>query len=71
MSDSAVYDQLVTRLRAGDDDAFVELFAHYRGRLKQLLHFRMDRRLQGRVDPSDVLQEAFIDLSSRAADYVE
>jgi RNA polymerase sigma-70 factor (ECF subfamily) len=31
----------------------------------------MDRRLQGRVDPSDVLQEAFLDFSSRIAGYVE
>ena len=31
----------------------------------------MDRRLQGRVDPSDVLQEAFLDFQARAADYVK
>jgi len=31
----------------------------------------MDRRLQGRVDPSDVLQEAFLDFQSRAEEYVK
>ena len=28
----------------------------------------MDRRLQGRVDPSDVLQEAYLDMAKRLAD---
>jgi RNA polymerase sigma-70 factor (ECF subfamily) len=30
----------------------------------------MDIRLQGRVDPSDVIQEAFVDASRRLTDYV-
>ena len=29
----------------------------------------MDQRLRGRVDPSDVLQEAFIDLAKKLPDY--
>ena len=71
MSDSALNDELVARLRQGDDDAFVELFARYRGRLKQLLHFRMDRRLQGREDASDVLQEVYIDAHQRLPHYLK
>ena len=31
----------------------------------------MDRRLQGRVDPSDVLQEAFLDFANRLPEYAE
>ena len=30
----------------------------------------MDRRLRGRIDPSDVLQDAFIEVSARLSDYV-
>jgi RNA polymerase sigma-70 factor (ECF subfamily) len=30
---------------------------------------RIDRRLQGRVDPSDVLQEAYIDLAGKLSEY--
>src|SRR5260370_19131235 len=31
----------------------------------------MDRRLQGRLDVSDVLQEAFVDFAMRAGEYVK
>jgi RNA polymerase sigma-70 factor (ECF subfamily) len=46
-----------------------ELFAQYRDRLRVMVRLRMDRRLQGRVDPSDVLQEAFFEASQRIGDY--
>jgi RNA polymerase sigma-70 factor (ECF subfamily) len=34
-----------------------------------MVQVRLDRRLQGRVDPSDVLQEAQLDVLRRAAEY--
>src|SRR5438270_13438470 len=37
--------------------------------MRLLDRLRLDRRLQGRVDPSDVLQEAFLDASRRIAEY--
>ena len=67
--DSAdVADQL-RRLAAGDPQAPGELFAHYRARLRRMVQLRLDRRLQGRVDASDVLQEAYLDVAKRAAEY--
>ena len=48
-----------------------ELFAHYRKRLRRMVQIRMDRRLLGRVDPSDVLQEAYLDLAKRLPDYAK
>ena len=62
---------LVERLRQGDSAVLADLFAAFRDRLKRLVTFRMDRRLNGRVDPSDVLQEAFIDANQRVASFVE
>ena len=47
----------------------IELFARYRDRLRRMVKLRMDRRLQGRLDPSDVLQEAYLDVAKRAAEY--
>lgn len=41
---------------------------HYRGRLRKMVCLRMDSRLSGRVDPSDVLQEAYIEIAKRAAE---
>jgi RNA polymerase sigma-70 factor (ECF subfamily) len=34
-----------------------------------MVRLRLDRWLQGRVDPSDVLQDAYLDLSARLPDY--
>jgi RNA polymerase sigma-70 factor (ECF subfamily) len=62
--------ELLRRLQAGDPRAPAELFAHYRPRLRQMVRLRLDRRLQGRLDPSDVLQEAFLDVARRAPEYV-
>ena len=34
-----------------------------------MVRLRLDRRLQGRVDPSDVLQDAYLDLAARLPDF--
>jgi RNA polymerase sigma-70 factor (ECF subfamily) len=57
------------RLRAGDLQAAGDLFIACRERLKRMVRLRLDRRLQGRLDASDVLQEAFIDVQKKAADF--
>lgn len=62
-------DGLLERARAGDVQAGAELFGYFRGRLRQMVRLRMDRRLQGRLDPSDVLQEAYLDVNRRLAEY--
>jgi RNA polymerase sigma-70 factor (ECF subfamily) len=63
-------DPLVDRLRSGDKRALVELFQHHRDRLRRMVQLRMDWRLQSRLDASDVLQEAFLDVASRLDDYL-
>lgn len=48
---------------AGDQAALAEVFEAYRGRLNRMVSLRMDPRVQGRLDVSDVLQETFIEAS--------
>jgi RNA polymerase sigma-70 factor (ECF subfamily) len=62
-------DELVSQLRSGDQEALAAIFSKYRERLWRMVNFRMDRRLLGRVDPDDVLQEAYITLAARIADF--
>lgn len=62
-------DRLLQSTRAGSDSAVVELFETFRARLRRTILLRMDRRLQGRIDPSDVLQEAFIDYRQRIGEF--
>jgi RNA polymerase sigma-70 factor (ECF subfamily) len=54
---------LIDRLRAGDRQALGELFHCYRQRLRRMVELRMDSRLRTRLDASDVLQEAYLDLA--------
>jgi RNA polymerase sigma-70 factor (ECF subfamily) len=67
--DSNESDDLLRRATAGDSQALAELFVHYRERLRQVVRLRLDRRLHGRLDPSDVLQEAYLDLARRFPEY--
>ena len=60
---------LIDRAVRGDQAAWGELLARYRDRLRRMVALRLDRRLQGRVDPSDVIQEAMLDASRRLAEY--
>jgi RNA polymerase sigma-70 factor (ECF subfamily) len=62
-------DRLTERLRQGDAAAAGELFTLCRPRLRSMVKLRLDRRLRGRVDPSDVLQEAFLDVQKKAAEF--
>src|SRR5688572_15096015 len=67
--DAAGSNDLRRRLGEGDRSALGELFARHRDRLARLVRLRLDPRLVGRLDPSDVVQEAFVDASRRFADY--
>src|SRR5580658_2446542 len=60
---------LLQRAADGDAQAVQELLARHRDRLKRMVHLRLSRRLQGRVDDSDVVQEAFLSISGRLHEY--
>jgi RNA polymerase sigma-70 factor (ECF subfamily) len=67
--DSSDSEDLLRRAAAGDESALAALWERHRARLRQMVRLRLDRRLQGRVDPSDVLQEAYLDLAGRLPDF--
>ncbi len=58
------------RLRSGENDAFAPLFEMHRDRLRRMVHFRLDPRLAGRVDPEDVVQEIFLAAQQRLYAFV-
>ncbi len=53
----------VERLRTGGRRALATIFDSYRDRLRRMVELRIDPRLRARIDASDVLQEAFIDVA--------
>jgi RNA polymerase sigma-70 factor, ECF subfamily len=48
-----------------------ELWHRHRDRLKLMVALRLDHRLQGRVDASDVLQDAYLEAMDRLPDYLQ
>jgi RNA polymerase sigma-70 factor (ECF subfamily) len=69
MNDPDGSDELLRRVGAGDPEAMAELYARNRDRLRRMVRLRLDRRLRGRLDPSDVLQEAHLEAVRRAGEY--
>jgi RNA polymerase sigma-70 factor (ECF subfamily) len=69
-SDAEETSVLLERAGAGDHEALGDLFDRHRLRLRRMVQVRLAHRLQGRVDPSDVLQEAYLELSRSLADYL-
>jgi RNA polymerase sigma-70 factor, ECF subfamily len=64
-------EELERRLKSGDLEALAELFTRERERLWRVIHFRLAEPLRGRLEPEDVLQEAFLAASQRLKYYVE
>ena len=57
------------RSDAAIDGDLSSLIDRHRSRLRLMVALRLDRRVQARVDASDVLQEAFLDAAERYAHY--
>ena len=70
MPESADLPQLLAQAAAGDETALSQLFSRYRKPLKQMVRLRLNRQLQGRVDDSDILQEAYLEAAQRFPDYL-
>jgi RNA polymerase sigma-70 factor (ECF subfamily) len=60
---------LVRRAAEGDEEALRKLFSAHRNRLKRMIELRLSRRLSGRVDDSDVLQEAYVEIARKLPEY--
>ena len=63
-------EELLQRAKSGDEAALAALFTHYRERLRNMVRLRLDQRVHGRLDPSDILQEAYLDVARRFPEYV-
>lgn len=62
---------LIRRASEGDQAAQNELFSSHRDRLQRMIRLRIDRRIQGRLDSSDILQEGYIDVFRNLPKYTE
>src|SRR3954453_6520576 len=68
-NNSAETTRLLERARSGDKEALNQILARHRARLRRMVELRLDRRLQARVDSSDVIQEAYVEVVTRLDEY--
>ena len=60
---------LELRVAGGDVKALACFFGRHRKRLTQILSLRIDKRVRGRFDPSDVVQDTFVEAVARLPGY--
>src|SRR5262245_6507066 len=64
-ADARTDEELLDAARGGDERALAALVERHRDRLERMVRLRMDRRLQGRVDPADVVPDAYLAVRSK------
>jgi RNA polymerase sigma-70 factor (ECF subfamily) len=63
-------DRLLQQAAGGDQTSWGALLTQHEERLRRMIAFRLDQRLQGRIDASDVLQEVYLEAFTHLADYL-
>jgi RNA polymerase sigma-70 factor (ECF subfamily) len=61
---------LIERASRHEPAACQELLIRHRQRLRQMIAVRIDHRLAARLDPSDVVQEVFVEALGKMPDYL-
>jgi RNA polymerase sigma-70 factor (ECF subfamily) len=69
-ADAPDTQELLARVRGGEQAALEALFARHRERLRYGIALRLDRRLAARIDVSDVLQETYLEAARRLPGYL-
>jgi RNA polymerase sigma-70 factor (ECF subfamily) len=60
-TDAQDCEQLLASVRGGDESALGRLLERYRAYLTLLARLQIGRRLQGKADPADMVQETFLE----------
>jgi RNA polymerase sigma-70 factor (ECF subfamily) len=63
-------DALLVAAKKGDDQAVNRLLEKHRGPVRRLVEMRLDKKVQRRVDVSDVVQEVMVEASGRLEKYL-
>jgi RNA polymerase sigma-70 factor, ECF subfamily len=63
-------DELLIAAKQGDGQAINRLLEKHRGPVRRLVELRLDRKVQRRVDVSDVVQEVMAEASGRLDKYL-
>jgi RNA polymerase sigma-70 factor (ECF subfamily) len=69
--DSEKTKELLDGARGGDSAAVNQLLDRHRDALRRLVQMRLDRKIRGRVDVSDVVQDVLVEASRRLTEYLK
>jgi RNA polymerase sigma-70 factor (ECF subfamily) len=67
---SSETNRLLQSVADGDQESWGTLLIRHEERLRRMVAYRMDPRLQGRIDPLDVIQDAYLEATEHRAEYV-
>ena len=70
MPDSNETQELLGRVKTGDNAAVEQLLAQHRDSLRRMIDLRLDPALAARLDASDVVQDVLLEASRRLKDYL-
>lgn len=62
---------LLSRAREGSEDAVNQLLERHRVPIRRMVEMRLDRKVQRRIDVSDVVQEVMVEASGRLTKYLD
>jgi RNA polymerase sigma-70 factor, ECF subfamily len=68
--DASDTERLLEQAAAGDSASWGALLNRHEDRLRRMVAFRLDQRLQGRIDASDVIQEAYLEAFQHLPEYL-
>jgi len=64
-------DELLVKAKGGDALAIEDLLSRHRDSLRRLVQMRLDRKIQRRVDVSDIVQDVLIEANRRLTTYLD
>jgi RNA polymerase sigma-70 factor (ECF subfamily) len=68
--DAEKTEQLMADAKGGDADAVNRLLDRHRDSLRRMVQMRLDRKIQRRLDVSDVVQDVLVEANRRLKDYL-
>ena len=69
--DKTITQKLLLGARKGDGSAVNRLLDRHRQALRRMVQLRLDQKIQGRVDVSDIVQDVLVEANRRLPQYLE
>ncbi len=69
--DQTKTQELLLGARQGDDSAVNRLLDRHRQALRRMVQLRLDQKIQGRIDVSDIVQDVLVEANRRLPQYLE